>query len=233
MGSQPYGILFPPGATASSGLPVTYSIVSGPATISGNKVSFTGVGKVVVQGSQIGNSTYAAAPVVTATVTAIRGPQTITLPKVPNQVVGAGSITLQGTASSGLPVTYKVTGPATVSGNVVTITGAGSVGVGAYQSGNTVYAAAPNVQIKFTVSKLTQTITFPAVGAVTVGQTVTLGATSSSGLAVTYAVTSGPATVSGNKVTFTGKGTVKLTATQLGDATYAAARAVAVNVSVK
>ena len=233
LGSQPYGILFPPGATASSGLPVTYSIVSGPATISGNKVSFTGVGKVVVQGSQIGNSTYAAAPVVTATVTAIRGPQTITLPKVPNQVVGAGSITLQGTASSGLPVTYKVTGPATVSGNVVTITGAGSVGVGAYQSGNTVYAAAPNVQIKFTVSKLTQTITFPAVGAVTVGQTVTLGATSSSGLAVTYAVTSGPATVSGNKVTFTGKGTVKLTATQLGDATYAAARAVAVNVSVK
>ena len=38
---------------------------------------------------------------------------------------------------------------------------------------------------------------------------------------VTYAITSGPATISGNKVTLTGTGTVVVTATRAGDSTYA------------
>jgi CSLREA domain-containing protein/uncharacterized repeat protein (TIGR01451 family) len=46
---------FPIFATASSGLPVTYSILSGPATISGNVLTLTGVGSVTVQASQAGN----------------------------------------------------------------------------------------------------------------------------------------------------------------------------------
>ncbi|QMU31032.1 T9SS type A sorting domain-containing protein [Adhaeribacter radiodurans] len=45
-------------ATASSGLPVTFSIVSGPATIKGNIVTLTGVGKVTVKARQAGNDTY-------------------------------------------------------------------------------------------------------------------------------------------------------------------------------
>jgi DNA-binding beta-propeller fold protein YncE len=49
---------FPVFATASSGLPVTYSILSGPATISGNVVTLTGIGSVNVQASQAGNASY-------------------------------------------------------------------------------------------------------------------------------------------------------------------------------
>ena len=51
-------------ATASSGLNPTFTIVSGPATISGNMITLTGVGTVVVRASQAGNANYAAAPTV-------------------------------------------------------------------------------------------------------------------------------------------------------------------------
>ncbi|ULC60696.1 T9SS type A sorting domain-containing protein [Flaviramulus sp. BrNp1-15] len=53
-------------ATSDSGLPITYTIVSGPATIIGNTISLTGaVGTVVVQASQAGDSNYLAAANVT------------------------------------------------------------------------------------------------------------------------------------------------------------------------
>jgi hypothetical protein len=45
-------------ATASSGLPVTFSLVSGPATVSGTNLTITGVGTVVVDANQVGNSSY-------------------------------------------------------------------------------------------------------------------------------------------------------------------------------
>jgi len=50
------------GAIASSGLPVSYSIVSGPASLTGTNVTLTG--SLTIQASQAGNATYApAAPV--------------------------------------------------------------------------------------------------------------------------------------------------------------------------
>ena len=46
-------------ATASSGLPVSYTVVSGPATVSGNTITLTGVeGTVTVRASQSGNSQF-------------------------------------------------------------------------------------------------------------------------------------------------------------------------------
>ena len=67
-------------ATASSGLPVTYSIVSGPATISGNTITLTGqVGTVTVRASQAGNSQYAAATPVDRSFT-VTTPTTTTAP---------------------------------------------------------------------------------------------------------------------------------------------------------
>jgi len=53
-------------ATASSGLPIIYSVVSGPATISENMLSITGVGAITVQASQAGSSGFSPA---TATAT--------------------------------------------------------------------------------------------------------------------------------------------------------------------
>jgi hypothetical protein len=48
-------------ASASSGLPVGYSVVSGPAMVSGGTLMITGAGSVTVQATQGGNTTYAAA----------------------------------------------------------------------------------------------------------------------------------------------------------------------------
>ncbi|GEP41609.1 choice-of-anchor D domain-containing protein [Brevifollis gellanilyticus] len=53
-------------ASASSGLPVTFSIVSGPATLqSGNVLTLTGTGSVKISASQTGNSGYREAPTLT------------------------------------------------------------------------------------------------------------------------------------------------------------------------
>ena len=55
-------------ASASSGLPVSFNIVSGPATISGNTISLNGnTGTVVVEASQNGNANYLPASTVTRT----------------------------------------------------------------------------------------------------------------------------------------------------------------------
>ncbi|QMU28785.1 T9SS type A sorting domain-containing protein [Adhaeribacter radiodurans] len=55
-------------AQASSGLPVTFKLVSGPAILKNNNLTVTGVGKVIVKATQSGNATYAAAPEVTQTI---------------------------------------------------------------------------------------------------------------------------------------------------------------------
>lgn len=58
---QPFGI----SATASSGLPVTFSIVSGPATINGDVVTLDGtVGIVTIKAEQLGSASWQAAPFV-------------------------------------------------------------------------------------------------------------------------------------------------------------------------
>jgi hypothetical protein len=58
---------FPLIATSSANLPITYTVVSGPARVSGNMVTLTGVGTVTIQASQNGNSVYNAANSVTQT----------------------------------------------------------------------------------------------------------------------------------------------------------------------
>jgi hypothetical protein len=53
-------------ATASSGLPVTFSVVSGPALLTGNVVTLRGdAGRVILRASQAGDARFEAAPDVT------------------------------------------------------------------------------------------------------------------------------------------------------------------------
>jgi hypothetical protein len=140
-------------ATASSGLPVSYRVVSGPITISGNVVTITGVGSATIEASQAGNASFNAAAPVQRSFTIGKASQTITFPTIANRTVGAGPFTLNATASSGLPVSYRVvSGPATVSGNTVTVTGTGTVTIEASQPGNEFYSAAFSPQRSFTVT---------------------------------------------------------------------------------
>src|SRR6266480_3478908 len=79
--------------------------------------------------------------------------QTITFPVIPNKTFGVdGPFNLLATASSGLAVSYTVfSGPATVSGSLVTLTGAGTVSIRASQAGNNTFAPALPVSQTFTV----------------------------------------------------------------------------------
>jgi hypothetical protein len=86
-----------------------------------------------------------------------------------------------------------------------------------------------------TISKAAQTITFPAPASpVTYGvSAISLSARASSGLAITFSVSSGRCTVAGSTLTVTGAATCVVAANQAGNADYSAAAQVTQSVTVK
>ncbi len=85
--------------------------------------------------------------------------QTITFTPVPAKTFGDAPFEVQASASSALPITaYSlVSGPATISGNTLTITGAGTIIVKAVQEGNATFNAAENT-LQIPVAKAAATI---------------------------------------------------------------------------
>lgn len=233
MGAVFYGQTVTLNATSSSGLPIFYNVLFGSATVSGNKVTFTGLGPVKLAADQQGNLNYLAAPEVISYASVHKAPQTISaFGIIPTKNYPAAPFIIKlPVASSGLPVTVSVaSGPATISGNTVTLTGEGTVTLKAEQAGNANYEVAPSVTQSFTAGKASQTITFtPIPTHASTDAPFTISATASSGLTpVTFSVASGPATISGNTVTLTGSGTVSIRAVQAGDADYQSAVARAI-----
>jgi hypothetical protein len=140
-------------ATTSSGLPVYFNILSGPATLdTNNNLTFLGGGSVTVLAWQPGNSNYNAAGTMQQSFNVSKIPQTITFGALSPQKQGDAPFPLNATADSGLLVSFSVSGPATLSGNIVTLTGHGTVNVTASQPGNNSYAAATPVIQSFSVT---------------------------------------------------------------------------------
>jgi alpha-tubulin suppressor-like RCC1 family protein len=227
-GDGPFSITPP---IASSGLPVSLSLISGPATLSSNVITITGVGTVTLAADQAGNSNYAPAVQVTTKFIVNQVPQTLmAFLAISNHVYGDApfSITLPTSSSrSGIPVVYSVSGPATLSSNLVTLTGGGTVTLAADQIGNEYYAAG-HVSISFVVNKASQSLTAfdPITNRAYTPRPFEITpptSSSSSPYPVVTSVKSGPATISSNVVTVTGVGTVTLAADQVGDANYTAA----------
>ena len=212
-------------ATASSGLAPTYSLVSGPATLSGATLALTGVGTVIVRASQAGDTTYDAATPVERSFTVAQAAQTITFAPLANKTFGDAAFALSASSTSSLTPTFTVvSGPATLSGSTLTLTGAGTVTVRASQAGDTNYSAATDVDRSFSVAQASQNLTFAPLTNKTFGDAAfALSASSTSSLTPTFTVVSGPATLSGSTLTLTGAGTVTIRASQVGDANYAAA----------
>ncbi len=210
----------------ASGQPVTFSIVSGPASIAGDVLTITGAGSVTVRASQAGIADYSAAADVEQTFSVATAAQTISFGQLAAKTFGDAPFAVSATGGgSGEPVTFSIaSGPASISGNLVTITGAGSVTVSASQAGSSNYAAATPVEQTFAVAKITQSITFTAPSIAGTSDTLTLNATGgASGNAVTLSVFSGPGSLAGNSLTFTGIGNVVVRASQAGTANYEAA----------
>ncbi|MEI6396205.1 MAG: MBG domain-containing protein, partial [Verrucomicrobiota bacterium] len=223
-------------ATASSGLPVTLSLSNNSAatlTETNTLVNIAKTGTIWILANQAGNGNYQAAAQEVVTLDVTLASQTLTFAPIPDLPATNGPIALNGTASSGLPITYSViSGPATISnGNLLTPTGSGLVTVVANQSGSGVgkngggYNPAPPVIQSFYVTLVPQAITFDPLSAHDYGSgSFYLSATASSGLPVGY-VSSDPGvvTISGSNVTLVGVGTVTITASQAGNGFYDAA----------
>lgn len=89
--------------------------------------------------------------------------QTIAFPNPGSSVFGRAPVALSATSNSGLPVTYAlIGGPATLAGNIVTLTGVGTVEIEASQPGNATYLAALPVRVSFAVDAAEATITLDA-----------------------------------------------------------------------
>jgi len=150
-------------ATASSGLAVSFSILSGPATISGNTVHITGAGTVTVQASQGGDDNYNPAPDADQSFEVAKAGQTITFAALSDKTYGDPPFTVSGTGGdSGNPVTFGASGNCTSSGtngSTITITGGGSCTVTASQAGAVNYDPAADVPRAFTINQATASIT--------------------------------------------------------------------------
>lgn len=219
---------FNPGATASSGLEVTYTS-SNPsvATIAGNLVHPVSAGTATITASQEGNENYNAAAQVSRLLTVNKGSQTITFNALPEVTYGDPDIDPAATSSSSLPVTYSSSDPsvAVISGNMIHIIGAGTTVISAAQEGNEDFDAAPVVQQQLTVRKAGQLITFSAIPYHVYGDgPIVLTATASSGLTVGYSSSNtSVAVISGETIVITGAGTALITASQAGNSNYESA----------
>ena len=136
-------------------------------------------------------------------------------------------IVLSATSNSSGTITYAVvSGPATITGSTLTLTGVGTVVLQVSEAATADYAATSE-NYSFTVVQAVPTLAFAAVPTKVVGNApFTVSATSASNGSVTYTVVSGPASVTGSTVTLNGTtGTVVLNASQAATVDYAAATA--------
>ncbi|HKE59755.1 MAG TPA: SdiA-regulated domain-containing protein [Pyrinomonadaceae bacterium] len=85
--------------------------------------------------------------------------QAITFPQPPDKTYGDAPFALNATASSGLPVSYAANGNCTVSGNIVTLTAAGSCTITASQAGDANFSPALDVTRTFSIARAPVTAT--------------------------------------------------------------------------
>uniref|UniRef100_UPI002930B7C6 MBG domain-containing protein n=1 Tax=Pedobacter nototheniae TaxID=2488994 RepID=UPI002930B7C6 len=125
-------------------------------------------------------------------ITSITSDQTITFNSIPTQVFGNGPVTLTATSTSGLNVSFASDNAAvaTISGNVLTINGAGTANITASQAGGSGYNPAPDVIEVLTVDQAAASIALSNLAQIYDGTAKAATATTTpaglSGLSITY-----------------------------------------------
>ena len=200
-------------ATADSGLPVEFSVVSGPAQIADlTNLTFTGTGEVAIVATQPGDAYWSPAPPVTNVFHVFKVPAAVFLGDLAQTYDGTARTVSATTDPAGLVVEITYDGLAWAPTNAGTYAVTGTLVEALWEgwtNGALVVAAAD------------QTIDFPAIPDQWITNAVGLAATADSGFAVEFAVESGPAQLADlTNLTFTGTGWVAIVATQAGDGNW-------------
>jgi formylglycine-generating enzyme required for sulfatase activity len=213
LGPQRVETLLALSATASSGLPVSFTNLPGSPVqwLNATQIVFTGTGRVMIVASQLGNASWAAAAPVTNSFEVID--EKILVPVLLNNLTqtynGSNRIVTASTLPTGLDVEVTYNGGITPPINAGSYAITGTVNDLIYQGIQTG---------TLVVIKGDQTIIFPNPDTQFTNSTVILQATASSGLPVSFGVAGGPGMISdGTQLTFSATGWVSIVASQEGD----------------
>ncbi len=142
------------------GTPVAVAVVAGSASAGYALPAGTPAGDYVVVVAYSGTGDLLPAGPATARLTVGRAAQTVTFAALPPVTYGTGPLTLTATAGLGQAVAFRlVSGPATLSGAMLTVTGAGDIVVAAGQPGSNDYLPAAEAQQRLAVRTAPLTLT--------------------------------------------------------------------------
>jgi hypothetical protein len=195
------------------------------ASVSGNVITIHAAGPVTITASQAGSNLYEPATPVVRELVVAKKSQTITLSLPESMTFNDNDVTLAASATSGLAIVYSVdnTAVAVIENGKLKIVGTGSVVVTASQAGDGNYLPASAART-VVVGKSGQGITFATISDRTLGDApITLNATASSGLPVSYSSSSDKVTINGSTVTLIKAGRPTILANQAGNSNYLAA----------
>jgi hypothetical protein len=232
---------------STAGTPTgTVTFYSGTAALGTGTLNASGSAALstttLTPGTDSITAVYAAAGNFTASTSAAssvsigQGTQTISFAAIPSRAYGSAPFAVSATSSAGsnFPVTVTVaSGPATIAGGTVTVTGVGTVVLQATQAGNTNYSAATATQ-SFQVTPANTSTTLSAPASAVVGSSVTLTATVASTAGVpagTVTFTSGSTALGVGTLNGAGAATMTTTALPAGTVTATATYVAAGNFS--
>src|SRR5581483_8524291 len=225
VGPKTYGdSAFPLIASASSNLPVSFSLVSGPATLNGATVTILNTGTIIIRATQAGDNSYSAAAPVdqsiavskatpSVTVTTSKTPsdfgESITFTAIvgtPNTSSPSGTVQFKdGSSNLSTPVTCIAGGNVCTAQRSTRTLSSGTHTISASYHGDSNFNAATGTLASGQVVKPQPSISIDDVsksegnsGTTTFDFTVTLSAASSLNVRVAYATANGTATLVNN-----------------------------------
>ncbi len=203
-------------ASATSGEPVSFSVLEGPASLHfGSILLFHSSGVVRVVASEPGNDKWNAAPKVTNTLSVNKAQAGISLSGLLQTYNGLPHPITATTDPEGLLVTIDYDGSATP-----------PINAGAYRvSGEVNFTLYRGLAVDtLVVARAASTLDFPSIPNQPSTNQLTLQATASSGLPVTFTIAEGPASLAGQThLSFLGGGRVSIVASQSGNINWAPA----------
>jgi len=215
-GDSPFTIT-PPTSNSSGSFSYSSSNTS-IATISGNTITIVGAGTTIITATQSETTNYTSGTI-TTTFQVDKANPSLTGFSIPTKTFGNSPFTITpptSNSSGSFSYSSSNTSVATISGNTITIVGAGTVNITATQAEATSYTSGTTTA-SFVVDKANPSITGFSISTKTYGETpftITPPTSNSNGSFSYSSSNTSIATISGNTITIVGAGTTTITATQ-------------------